>query len=115
MYRFPANSTLQTDKYVRGLPEGVTLTSHEPTISPWELLLSENSFPADAIDVAAYKTLIVNNETDGVVILEANEDSNNVIRFGPSTQSTLDNDPPKIGSLVVDSEGAGFCYIWGIR
>lgn len=81
MFRFPAKSTLQTDKYARDLPAGVTFTSHEPTVSPWVLLGTVSSYPSAAIDVHAYDGLIINNETNGTIVVEVNGVTANALRL----------------------------------
>lgn len=112
---FPADSEVTSSVYARGLPSGVTLTDHSPAISPWVLLVSSSTFPTEAVSVSAYKSLIIHNECSKSISIEANEDTSNAIRFGPNSQSTIENNPPLIGSIIIDTDGSGDVYVWGIK
>ena len=70
-----------TDQYIKDLPTGVTLTDHEPYVQPWELLATVSSYPSASINIASYDGLIINNETNGNIVVEANGDTSNALRL----------------------------------
>jgi hypothetical protein len=103
-----------TDKYIRDLPTGVTLTAHTPLSYPWVLLSTVTSYPSSSISVAPYNGLIINNETNGTIIVEANGDTANALRLMGNTQSFFDISDRKTGSLkALSSTGtSGAVYIY---
>ena len=110
---FPPGDTT-TDKYLRILPTSVTLKSHEPSINPWTLLTTVSSYPSASINVAPYNSLIINNETNGVVTVEANGVTANALRLLPNTQSFFDNSNRHTGALKIlattGTNGAVYVY-----
>lgn len=112
--RFAPNTTTITDKYVKALPSGVTLTDHEPYSNPWILLATVSSYPSASINVAPYDSLIINNETNGTVTVEANGVTANALRLLPNTQSFFDNSKRHTGALKIlattGTNGAVYIY-----
>ena len=90
-----------TDKYIKNLPTGVTLTDHEPYLNPWILLATVSSYPSESINVAPYDNVIINNETNGVVSVEANGVTANALRLQQYTQSFMDNTNRKTGVIKI--------------
>lgn len=103
-----------TSTYIGSLPTGVTLTDHEPYVQPWVLLSTVSSYPSSSISVAPYNGLIINNETNGTIVVEANGDTANALRLMGNTQSFFDISDRKTGSLkVLSSTGtSGAVYIY---
>ena len=85
--RFAPNTTTITDKYIKALPTGITLTDHEPTISPWTLLDEVTTTPmATPVDVYAYDNLVIYNASDDVAVISANEDDSHAYPVMPSSK-----------------------------
>jgi hypothetical protein len=104
-----------TDKYIKGLPTGVTLTDHAPTISPWVLLANVSSVPmANPVDTSPYDNIVVFNATDENISLSANEDDNNAIFIATNSIVTYSNASRMIGCLEVLTMGSGNVYIHGV-
>ena len=112
--RFAANSVTVTDQYVKVLPDGVTLTDHEPYLNPWILLDTVSSYPSDDIDVSPYDNVIINNETNGTITVEANGVTANALRLPANTQSFLDNSNRKTGAIkILSTTGTtGSVYVY---
>ena len=106
-----------TDQYIRDLPTGVTLKSHEPYVQPWVLLATVSSYPSASINIAPYDGLIINNETNGTIVVEANGDTSNALRLMANTQSFFDIRDRKTGALKILSttgtSGAVYVYAQG--
>ena len=112
--RLAAKTTTITDKYIKVLPDGVTLTDHEPYVNPWILLDTVSSYPSDDIDVSPYDNVIINNETNGTITVEANGVTANALRLPANTQSFLDNSNRKTGSIkILSTTGTnGSVYVY---
>ena len=106
-----------TDKYIKDLPSNVTLSAHTPAVNPWVLLGTVSSYPSAAIDVHAYDGLIINNETNGTIVVEVNGVTANALRLLANTQSFFDISDRKTGALKVLStagtSGAVYVYAQG--
>ena len=104
-----------TDRYIKGLPTGITLTSHTPKISPWVLLANVSSLPmANPVDVTLYDNIVVFNATDEAISLSANEDDSNAIFLAANSTATYSNASRMIGCLEVLTMGSGNVYIHGV-
>lgn len=108
------NSTATANFYIKSLPDGVTLTDHDPLIIPWTLLDTITSFPSDDINVASYKSIIVYNASEDVVTISANSDDGNAVVIASATKEVWNNANGVFGILTVLT-GSGSVYIWGAK
>jgi hypothetical protein len=105
-----------TDRYIKGLPTGITLTSHTPKISPWVLLADVSSLPmANSVDVTLYDNIVVFNASDDTVSLSANEDDDNALFIPANSKEVYSNESRMIGCLEVLTMGSGNVYIHGVK
>lgn len=110
---FAADTTTVTDKYVRGLPTGVTLTDHSPLISPWVLLEADVD---DLFDVSTYASVLVYNGSNDVATISANTDDTNVLSLPIAAQLLCSNTDYQLGCLEVLTKGnTGSVSIWGLK
>jgi hypothetical protein len=110
----PADSSVETNFYLKTLPEGVTLTSHAPLIKPWVLLDTVSSFPSSDIDVSSYSSIIIYNASDDIVTISANGDDANKLSLMAGSKEVWDNVSGSFGILtVLTNDGSGSVYIWG--
>ena len=107
----PGDTT--TDKYIKDLPTGVTLKSHEPVISPWTLLETDED---DLIDVSSYDTIEIYNGSDDVATISANTDDANALTIMVSSKEVFDNTKRYFGCLEVLTKGStGIVCVWGLK
>ena len=107
----PGDTT--TDKYIKDLPTGVTLKSHEPVISPWTLLEADED---GLIDVSGYDTIEIYNGSDEVATISANTDDDNALTVMVSSKEIFDNTKRYFGCLAVLTKGStGSVYVWGLK
>jgi hypothetical protein len=112
--RFTADTTTITQKYVKDLPPGVTLTSDEPLVQPWALLATVASVPSSVINVYAWDNIVIYNASNGIVTISANGDDDNAMVIMPSSQVIYSNVNGVFGNLtVLTNAGTGSLYIWG--
>ena len=105
-----------TDKYIKGLPSNVTLTDHEPIISPWALLATVASTPMEApVDTYGYDNIVVYNASDATAMISANTDDSNAYPVMPSSKEIYANSDRIFGCIDVLSKGTGNVYIYGVR
>lgn len=71
----PGNTTL--DRYINGLPSGVTLSSHEPTVSPVVKFMDATEYPTIEHDITSYSKIWLFNSTDDAAIIYFNDDDTN--------------------------------------
>lgn len=113
--KFEPGETI-TAQYSKGLPSGVTLTDHEPTVSPWVLLASVTSVPMEApVDVYAYDNIMVYNASDNAVTIAANEDDSNAYPVMQASKETYSNQDRVFGCVEVLTMGTGTVYIYGVK
>jgi hypothetical protein len=98
--------------YLQTLPAGVTLTSHTPTVYPYEHLVDITSFPSADIAVYPYATIIISNKTDDICAFYANDDDENLMEIPAGGTITLDN-KQEWGIITVSSAGNGTVTVWG--
>jgi hypothetical protein len=116
MFRFPADTTKQTDKYPKELPTGITLTDHEPIISPWVLLATVASTPMEApVDTYGYDNVVIYNASDETAMISANTDDDNSYPIMASSKEVYSNSDRIFGCIEVLSKGDGNVYIYGVR
>lgn len=114
--RFAPNTTTITDKYIKVLPTGITLTDHEPTVSPWTLLAEVTTTPmATPVNVYEYDNLVIYNASDDVAMISANEDDANSYPTMSSSTHVFSNDERLFGCIEVTSMGTGSVFIYGVR
>ena len=106
--KFPAKTTKASTLYVQSLPGGVTLTSHEPVIQPWQLIAPVNGI----IDVSPWENIIVYNTGDEAASISANTDDDNALIIPANAQQIFDNTNRLFGCLEVLS---GTASVWGTR
>lgn len=105
-----------TDKYIRDLPTGITLTDHEPTVSPWILIETVESTPMTApADVYGWDNILVYNASDAVALVSANQDDDNGYPVMAATKELFSNELRVFGCLEVLSKGNGNVYVYGVR
>lgn len=107
---------VDTNFYIRNLPSGLTLTDHDPLITPWVLLDTVSSCPSSDITVAGYKSIIVFNASDDIVTVSANGSDENAVVLMSSSKEVWNNNNGLFGTLtVLTNAGSGSVYIWGAR
>ncbi len=105
-----------TDKYIKGLPSNVTLTDHEPIISPWVLLATVASTPMEApVDTYGYDNVVVYNASDETAMISANTNDDNSYPVMASSKEIYSNSDRIFGCIEVLSKGTGNVYIYGVR
>lgn len=105
-----------TDKYIKGLPSNVTLTDHEPIISPWVLLATVASTPMEApVDTYGYDNVVIYNASDAVTMISANTDDDNSYPIMASSKEIYSNSDRIFGCIEVISKGDGNVYVYGVR
>jgi hypothetical protein len=105
-----------TDKYIPSLPSGVTLTDHEPIISPWILIATVTSVPmADPVDVSSYPNIAVFNASDDTATISANTDNSNQYSIVQNVKEIFSNETFMFGCIEVLSMGSGSVYIYGVK
>jgi hypothetical protein len=107
-------TTGTTDFYPTTLPTGVSFVSHEPLVNPFMELATVNDFPSDPILCMGYNSLMLHNETGGIVSFYANGDTANVLEIPVGVFMLIETDG-KFGSIVFVSGGthnAGV-KLWG--
>ena len=112
--RIPARSSVETNKYIKDLPPGVTLTSHLPLVSPWVLLATVSSYPSEEIVVAGYDSLMIYNASSGVILVSANGDDDNALRVLPMSQNWMDNKRIFGVMQILSNEESGVTYVYGL-
>ena len=104
------------DKYIKGLPSNVTLTDHEPIISPWVLLATVASTPMEApVDTYGYDNVVIYNASDETAMISANTDDDNSYPVMASSKEVYANSDRIFGCIEVLSKGDGNVYIYGVR
>ena len=98
--------------YLKALPTGITLTDHDPVISPWELLGDIVAYPSSDINVFDRDKFTIYNATAGVVTVSANGDDANAISLLAGTKNEFSNTSGKFGILTILT-GTGHTYVWG--
>lgn len=112
----PADSSVETNFYLKTLPEGVTLTSHAPLIKPWVLLDTVSSFPSSDIDVSSWENIVIYNAINGVITVSINGDDTNFMLISAGSKEIYSNASGLFGSIkVLTSAGTGNIYIWGTK
>lgn len=110
----PGDTT--TDKYIKDLPTGVTLKSHEPVVSPWTLIAEVTATPmATPADVHAYDNVVVYNASDDVATISANGDDSNAYPLIAGSKEIYSNSERIFGIIEVLSMGTGSVFIYGVR
>lgn len=105
-----------TSTYIGELPTGVTLTDHEPIVSPWVLLASVASVPmASPVDVSAYDNIMVYNASDALSTVSANTDDSNAYPIMPASVQVFSNTGKLFGCLEVITMGSGTVYVYGVK
>jgi len=99
--------------YLQTIPTNVTLTSHLPQVNPYVKVADISDFPSSDYEVYPYDSIIVNNMTDAVCTLYANDDDGNLIEVPAGGTMTIDN-KQDWGILTVDSAGSGTVSVWGM-
>lgn len=112
--KFIANTTTVTDKYVNGLPVGVTLTSHEPTISPVVKFMDATEYPTAEFDITPYSKIWLFNSTDDAATVYFNDDSTNSFLLPVDDFWVLDMDF-RYGCIKASSAGSGRLIMWGLK
>lgn len=111
-----SNTSTELLFYIPTLPEGVTITSHSPLVSPWDLIGTVTSVPSEAFTVSAWSNIIIYNKSDGIITVSANGDSSNAMVVMPYSKEIWDNSSNLFGSVtVLTNEGNGNVYIWGSK
>ena len=107
-------TTLAVDFYPTTLPANVTFVSHEPLVHPFVLLANINDFPSDPILCMGYLSLMLHNETGGIVSFYANGDTENVLQIPVGVFMLVEADG-KFGSIVFESGGthSDGVKLWG--
>lgn len=101
-------------KYIRDKPDFVELMSHTPTVAPWTLLATVNTFPSAAIDVTQYDEVTLYAATTGAISVEANEDTQNAMILPPGYFTIKPSG--YIGAIKILSRiGTGSVYVWGLK
>jgi hypothetical protein len=112
--RFVADTTTTTQRYVKNLPVGVTLTSDSPLVQPWALLATVASVPSSVINVYMWDNVVIYNASNGIVTISANGDDANAMVLMPSSQVIYNNLNGVFGNItVLTNLGSGSIYIWG--
>ena len=101
-----------TDRYIKDLPTGVTLTDHEPIISPWVAVAADDD---DLYQVAAYDNICIYNASDEVATISANTDDSNAYPIAVGSVQVFANEQRIFGCLEVLTQGTGTVYIYGVR
>ena len=102
-------------KYIKSLPENVTLKSHEPIVSPWTLVDVITSVPMEAeVDVSSYNTIIIYNASNTACTVSANTDDDSAFAILSGTKETFSNVDRRFGCVEILSMGTGTVYIYGV-
>ena len=112
----PASSTVETNFYLRALPDGVTLTDHDPVISPWTILDCISSFPSSDLTVYSYSSIVIYNASSGVITVSANGDDANAITLMAGSKEVWNNANGTFGIItVLTNGGTGDVSVWGTK
>lgn len=116
MLTIPASSTVETNFYLKTLPDNVTLTDHDPVIIPWTLLGTVAAFPSSDITVYSYSSVVIYNASSGVVTVSANGDDANAITLMAGSKEVWNNTNGAFGIItVLTNGGTGNVYVWGTK
>lgn len=101
-----------TDKYIKDLPTGVTLTDHEPYVQPWVLVEADDD---DLYQVYMHDNICIYNASDDVATVSANTDDDNAYPIAAGSVQVFSNEQRIFGCLEVLTKGDGTVYIYGVR